>query len=180
MSTALLRLPRCAGCDGRRIALRFNRALGWALLVSPAVQWVADVRFVSGLVFDLALLAVHGVLSIVLFGIPAAAPQERWKLWVGLRPAGLSPRNEFLLTGWRLALLVPYTVAGALPVLNWAALIPALWLSIRVPFTLFSHVAQAVGYAARRQGVRDAEDALALGIWTGVAFYVCWLINLFA
>jgi hypothetical protein len=186
MDRFLPRWSACAACPSRRNIIRVNRLFGWALLLSPALQWAAGVRFLHGLAFDLGLLLVHSVLSLAIYGLPSATEQERWKLWVGLRPRGLSPRNEFLLTGWRVFLVAPYVLVGvAAPLvsvtLGWPGLwllIPGLWLWIRLPFTVFSHIVQAVGYAARRWGLCDGEGALTLGICLAIAFYACTVVNL--
>lgn len=187
MNRILPRWPVYAACPSRRNVIQVNRLLGWALLLSPALQWAAGVRFLDGLAFDLGLLLVHSVISLAIYGLPSATEQERWKLWVGLRPRGLSPRNEFLLTGWRVFLVAPYVLVGVAAALGWIVTlgwpglwlwIPGLWLWIRLPFTVFSHIAQAVGYAARRWGVYDGEQALTLGIWLAIAFYACTVVNL--
>jgi hypothetical protein len=180
MNRVHFRWPVCAACPSRRNVIQINRLLGWALLLSPALQWVAGVRFLHGLAFDLGLLLVHSVISLAIYGLPSAEAQERWKLWVGLRPRGLSPRSEFLLTGWRVFLVAPYALVGFASPLGWVLTLgwPGLWLWLRLPFTVFSHIAQAAGYAARRWGLCDGKEALALGFGLAIAFYACTLVNL--
>lgn len=181
MNLTLPHWPVCAACPRRRSIIQLNRLLGWALLVSPALQWAAGVKFLSGFVFDLGLLLIHSVISLAIYGMPSAEQRQRWKLWVGLRPSGLSPRNEFLLTGWRIFLTVPYSLAAfggpLFVILGWPA-ISAVWLWLRLPFTVVGHIVDAVAYAARRWGLRDSGTALGLGIILAIAFHFCTVVNL--
>lgn len=182
MNAFAARLPLRCTCkpnSRRKLAIQANRWIAWLLVVSPPVQWAAGVRFRDGLVFDLALLLVHGVASLVLFGLPKTEESERWKLWAGLRPRSLSRRGAFLLSGWRIALAAPYTLASFVGPLGWALWLPTFWLWIRLPFGVMGHLAEAVTYALRRWGVRDENDAFMAGATVAGVFAACSTVNLF-
>lgn len=169
----------CGPHSGRKFAVQANRWIAWLLVVSPPVQWAAGIRFRDGLVFDAALLLVHGAMSLVLFGLPKTEERERWKLWAGLKPRGLSRRGDFLLSGWRIALAVPYTAASFVGSLGWALWLPTLWLWIRLPFGVVGHLTRAVTYALRRWGMRDEGDAAIAGAAVAGVFTLCSTVNLF-
>ena len=164
--------------DVRVVAIQVNRALAWGLLLSPLAQVAMGTPFLRGLKFDLALLAAHAALSLVLFGLPKVPGGDGWKLWVGLKPKGLAPRSNFLMTGWRIALVAPYSILSFVGPLAWLSWLPAMWLWLRLPFSVIGHVTAAVAYAARRWRMRS-EGAWLLGGLCALAFMGASFYNLF-
>lgn len=148
----------------KRLWIRINRLLAWAVVISPFIQIALGTNLLRGLLLDLGFLLAHGVLSLWLFGLPKAAADERWKLWVGLRPRGLSVRGAFLLTAWRIALGLAWIPASFVlgKVFGPVALIAALaclplWLL--QPFFVMGHVFGASEYAFKRWGLAGDSDA---------------------
>lgn len=183
-------LPPCTTCPGagwpgairsKRFWIRLNRLLAWSIVASPVAQIALGTRLLNGLLLDLVLLLVHGALSLALFGIPKAAKEKEWMVWLGWQPAGLSARNDFLMTGWRIALVLPYTAlafAIASP-LNWVLAIPAIGLGLRLPFSVLGHVDAATAYAARRWGLPDDQaQSLLLGFIVAALFAAAGTLNL--
>lgn len=173
----------------KKLWLRINRGLAWTLIVSPALQIMLGSALVPGLILDLVILLVHGGLSVWLFGLPKSRTGDDSTMhWIGTREARMSPRNRFLLSGWRLMISTLYllsmpllvAVGSAMPS-GWGmavVLVPA-WLLLIVMFNFFSvmwpyamvtHVFGASGYALRRWG--------ALGYYTQATPWVSGLIVL--
>jgi hypothetical protein len=127
--------------------------LAWALLVSPMMQLFCGVHLATGMVIDLGLLLTHGALSLALFGIPKVKRSTfTFTMHVmGGRPADLSARNRFLLSGYRIVLgLTPLLVM--LPGVPWFAALPFLYPILRMPISVMQHIRDAVQYALRRWG----------------------------
>ena len=187
-----LPLPRWPACEpgrfcagellaSRRTWIAVNRILAWAIVVAPLAQIALGTRHRHGLMadllFDLALVILHGALSLVLFGLPSAPRGNRWMLWLGLRPAGMGPRSNFLMTAWRIALPLMSAPLFAVPG-GWLVALPPAWLWLVMPFTTISHISNACGYAMRRwgasAGLTHFGEALlpVLYIWASLAHLV--------
>ncbi|MCE3603585.1 hypothetical protein LXA47_08195 [Massilia sp. P8910] len=178
--------------------MQVNRVLAWALIVSPLAQWTLGTAFMRGLALDLAILLAHAAMSLALFGMPKT-PARRFSVAmhaIGWRPADLSPRNRFLLSGYRVGLtllvlaLVPEVIAALSPSpvpanvayvrLLWfpatALLVIAFWALLRLPITLFQHLHPSIFQALRRWGMRENAGSVATTITA--AFFVLSFINL--
>jgi hypothetical protein len=172
--------------------LRINRALAWGLIVSPVLQIMLGSALVPGLILDLVILLVHGGLSVWLFGLPKSPKRDDGTMhWIGTSEARMSPRNRFLLSGWRLMISSLYllsvpllvTLGSALPS-GWGlslVLIPAgvglivmlNFFSAMWPYAAVTHVFGASSYALRRWGTFNS-----LGNTTAVTPWVSGLIVL--
>ena len=171
--------PVCGRVTHKSLWLKVNRLLAWALVLSPVVQIALGAPFVRGLLFDLGLLAAHGLLSLVLFGLPRTPPRKLWLLFAGIEPDGLSPRNRFLMTGWGIALAFFYTPAFLATPLVMILLGPTwvlLWLVM--PVRVVSHIHQAATYAGHRWGVRKDEARLEMASVAALVFVVAHAVNL--
>jgi hypothetical protein len=188
----------------KKLWLRVNRTLAWALVVSPMVQIMLGSALVPGLLLDLAILLVHGALSIWLFGAPKAARpiDTAWTRWMGASYADMSPRNRFLLSGWRVALSSGYQVALVLLALGLAMLggylgwlpgvligmvaVPLYFLMMSaggffgsmLPYAIITHLFGASRYATRRWGFKDF-NAAAISVVVVVLFAALSIVNLF-
>lgn len=156
--------------------MRANRCLAWSLLASPPLQWALGMDFGTGLLIDLGILLAHAALSFTLFGKPetkARVFSMRMHLF-GLRPDGLSARNRFLLTGYRIG-------AGMLAIVLLLSPVPLMWLPLLYPLlrlcvSVIQHIYQAVVYALHRWGLREHAGGVAVLV---VVLYVgISLINL--
>jgi hypothetical protein len=178
MGLALRPCASCARWTGKVFWLKANRALAWALVLSPPVQIVLGTPFLRGLAFDLALLAAHAVASLLLFGLPRTQGRSRWLLFVGIEPQGLSPRNRFLMTGWSIALALAYAPAFLFIPLAALVLGPAWLLSwLLLPMRTISHVFQAAQYAGRRWGLRHPDAVADAGFAAAFVFVAGNLAN---
>ncbi|MEO7497769.1 MAG: hypothetical protein ABIT83_09975 [Massilia sp.] len=160
--------------------MRVNRALAWSLIFSPPLQWALHMPFVTGLGIDLAILLAHAAMSFALFG----KPETRERVFnagmhlLGFRAGGMSERNRFLLSGYRIAL-------GAIPIallaspLKYDATIAAVVLVyplLRLQLTVIQHIYLAVRYALRRWGMREDASGGALAIV--IAYVLVSFINM--
>jgi hypothetical protein len=162
----------------KKLWLRVNRILAWALVISPVVQIALGSALVPGLLLDLAILLMHCALSVWLFGLPKASEKidTAWIRWIGAPHEGLSPRQQFLLSGWRVVLgtsyqLVLYAVIACMVMWSgWFRAIPSelmaifavpVWLVILVasvyfglmlPYAIVTHLYRASRYALARSG----------------------------
>jgi hypothetical protein len=179
--------PSCQYWPSTRTLIRFNRALAWGLVLSPLIQIATGVSFWRGLWFDVALLLVHGGLSLKLFGAPKTAKTSTDRnvlLISGISPRAVSPRNKLLLSGYRVLLGTAYTLGLIVAVqmqtlLPWLApvvLTVGIYAVLRMPFSSLGHLYVASDYAAKRWGIRYASELLALCI--AVTFAVASFINL--
>lgn len=153
----------------------FNRALAWAMMVTPALQIFAHAEIQHWLTLDLALLISHAILSLFLFGIPKVKGKAfAFSMHVlGFRPANLSPRNTFLLTGYRVALGTIANVLLFMPGINWFTLL-LLYPWLRTTFSTIQHLFQAITYALQRWRVSKSVA------WIIVVTYFClFIFNLF-
>ena len=156
--------------------IKANRVLAWSLIASPPLQWLFGMTFMTGLWIDLGILLVHALLSFVLFGKPATkakAFKASMHLF-GFRAAGMTERNKFLLTGYRIALAVGALLLMYTP-LAWLALV-ALYPILRLAVTVAQHIFEAVLYAMARWE-RRADAALA-AIAIVVLYFAVSFINL--
>jgi hypothetical protein len=196
--------PMAQALRSKKLCLRVNRTLAWALVVSPILQIMLGSRLVPGLLLDLAILLVHGGLSIWLFGVPKAkesstAREAAWMRWAGMPEQGMSPRNRFLLSGWRIALSSAYLTAApfvfalgmvinVFPLAAIALAIGAMLMfivfsiySFMWPYAVITHVYGATGYALRRWGANNmsSDDIAALGFTVALVVMASNVVNLF-
>lgn len=176
----------CAMPSMRTAATRFNRLLAWLLFCMPWIHIAVGTPFWLGLGYDLVVLAVHGVLSLMLFGLPKARTDD-WLLWLGIAPKGMTPRNAFLLTGWGIALTFLYLVlvvavwGTSLSFLGVLGLVlglqlPFLWITL--PFRVVSHVYRAVEYAAMRRRLGGGPSRKTSAQAFAIAYVVGHFVNL--
>jgi len=164
----------------KRLWIRINRLLAWVVVLSPLVQIILGTDFWRGLWIDLVLLAMHGALSLVLFGMPRTRSADHWMLWLGLAPAGLSPRSTFLMSGWRIALAAAYAAAlPLLPVVMLVLFAPVVLLWVLLPFTVLRHLHNAAEYAFKRWGMTSEGDAWVAAFCATAACAIANTVNLF-
>lgn len=199
--TETLRAPSLASAlvSDKKTWMRMNRALAWALVGSPVLQIMLRTDLVDGLWVDLAILIVHGALSVALFGLPKNKDlrQALWTRFAGLPEYGMSPRNKFLLSGWRVAVSGLWLVAipsvitvwrwleTALPALRdlsmGMVLVPMLYVGgffgLLLQYGVVTHLHRASVYALRRWGCTPA-DATAAAYWTVIVFLASSIANL--
>ncbi|MES3021955.1 MAG: hypothetical protein V4857_10275 [Pseudomonadota bacterium] len=158
--------------------MRINRLLAWALLVSPVAQLLMGTNFWRALPFDFALLVGHGVLSLVLFGVPKMKGEgpSLAMLGFGIRDIGMSARNDFLLTGYRIAMVVAAGVSVWANPLLWMAIPTAFYPILRLPVSIIEHLYHAVLYAFKRWGVAGRTSDAAELIVT--AYFLLSIANL--
>jgi hypothetical protein len=186
----------------KKIWMRVNRALAWALVGSPLLQIMLGTDLVRGLWLDLAILIAHGALSVALFGLPKNKDprQTVWTRWAGLPEHGMSPRNRFLLSGWRVAVSSLWLVAIPTAIVVWGWLemaIPALtvlntglgmvllpffyiggFFGLLLQYGLVTHLHRATVYALRRWGCAPAHTPV-VAYWTVLVFLATSIANLF-
>ncbi|MFB9242696.1 hypothetical protein IV454_04590 [Massilia antarctica] len=178
--------------------MQVNRVLAWALIVSPLAQWALGTAFMRGLALDLAMLLAHAAMSLVLFGAPKV-PARRFSVAMhvfGRQPADLSPRNRFLLSGYRVGLtllllalvltliavlrLIPFSNYLAYVGVLWIVAVPSsvlvLWPLLRMPMTLSQHLDPSIVQALRRWGMRTNAGSAA--VWIVIFFFLFSYINL--
>ena len=187
---------RCGPCrmPSTAVLIQVNRALAWAIVVSPAVQIATGANFARGLLFDLLLVVAHGLLSVKLFGMPRLDGQSRRRVptrfgarhillrVTGIGRAGPSPRNALLLGGYRILLGLAYfaAIVGVQLTGPWWPVDLAPWVTlpltalglyamVRFPFSSLGHVFTATGYAARRGATRHWPRLMA---WLVTAAFV--------
>ena len=156
--------------------MRANRILAWSLIVSPPLQWALGMRFADGLLIDLAIVLVHGALSFTLFGRPetkARAFSVAMHVF-GFRSAGMTRRNRFLLTGYRIG-------AGLAAIGLLISPLPLIWLALlypllRLPISIIQHLYGAIVAAMGRWGMRSSAGETADAIV--FAYLLVSLMNL--
>jgi hypothetical protein len=177
------------------LVIRFNRLLGWALLASPPVQIMLGTGFWRGLAWDLAILLVHGLISMAVFGTPRASSfraQHGLQRFFGGSREALRGRDIFLLDAWRVlvSLLSPLPLTMlAVPLSMIVLILPLLGLLIlpiisaflffQLLFTasVLRHVRDATAYAYRRWGLTQSKAAM-LGWLTMSCFVALSFMNL--
>ena len=169
MTTATL--PRlCIGAFSKLFWIRTNRVLAWAMIVSPALQWAAGMRFWTGFWIDAGILVAHGLLSLALFG----KPETKARIFsfgmhvMGYRSPDMSERNRFLLSGYRIALATGAMLALTFvpnPFLIIAVTILFFYPMLRLGISIVQHLYVASRMAARRwRWGEGATDAMSTGV----------------
>ena len=164
-------LPRlCIGTFSKLFWIRTNRVLAWTMVVSPALQWAGGMRFWTGFWIDVAILVAHGVLSLALFG----KPENRARVFslgmhvMGFRSPGMSERNRFLLSGYRIALATGAMLTLTFvphPLLIIVVTVLFFYPMLRLGVTVIGHLYSACSMAARRwRWGRDAAAALSAAV----------------
>jgi hypothetical protein len=203
-----LNIPTSAAlANPKLLVIRFNRLLGWALLASPPVQIMLGTGFWRGLAWDVAILLVHGLISLALFGKPHSESfrtQPRLQLFFGGSRDALHRRDRLLMDAWRILIsllrfglfvFLAYWVAmfgyagAALDSLAWNIV---MLVSVVLIFPVFSgllffqllftasvlrHVRDATAYAYRRWGLTQSEAGM-LGWLTMGCFVMLSFMNL--
>jgi hypothetical protein len=186
----------------KKLWMRVNRVLAWVLIISPAVQIAMGSDWLLGLLWDLAVLLVHGGLSVWLFGRPQSLGRDNGAMhWLGTSEARMTPRSRFLLSGWRVLISTSYFLA--LPLVGYCAsvlsslsfvsalVIPGVvaivvliaavnYFGLMWPYAAITHVYGASTYALRRWGtVGSSNRAIALASsLIALVFLVLSVINL--
>jgi hypothetical protein len=200
--TPTLAAPNLASTwvSDKKLWMRVNRFLAWALVGSPVLQIMLGTDLVRGLWLDLAILIAHGALSVALFGLPKNKDPRQilWTRFAGLPEYSMSPRNKFLLSGWRVAVSSLWLVAIPSVIAAWGWLetaAPALknlgmgmvWVPILyvggffgllLQYGLVTHLHRASIYALRRWGYSPANTP-GLAFWLVVVFLASSIANLF-
>jgi hypothetical protein len=172
----------CAWASAKPFWIRTNRLLAWSLVISPAAQWACGMRFWTGFWIDMAILFAHAVLSFALFGKPVDRSRAfNFGMHVmGFRGDVLSPRNAFLLTGYRIALGASAILALTYvdnPFVIIVVTILFFYPILRLAYTIIQHVFQASRMALRRWKWREAfADSLAVTIT--YLYFVISFINM--
>lgn len=148
--------------------IKANRVLAWSLIVSPVLQLAIGMRFETGLLIDVAILAAHGVLSVALFGKPETR-ERTWNFFthaMGFKSVSMSERNRFLLSGYRIALAV--AALALIPLsggyVAFAVCMVCLYPLLRLPISIAQHIFLSVGAAMRRWRKRDNAEMAATAI----------------
>ncbi len=186
----------------KKLWMRVNRVLAWALVGSPVLQIMLGTDLVRGLWLDLAILIAHGALSVALFGLPKNRDprQALWTRWAGLPEHSMSPRNRFLLSGWRVAVSSLWLVAVPTVITVWGwletalpalkvlglgmgmVLLPVLYVGgffgLLLQYGLVTHLHRATVYALRRWGYAPTH-APKVAFWTVAVFLATSIANLF-
>jgi nitric oxide reductase large subunit len=184
----------------KKIWMRVNRILAWALVVSPVLQIVLRTNLVNGLWLDLAILIAHAVLSVALFGLPKNKNPRQifWTRWACLPELGMSPRHQFLLSGWRVAVSSLWLVGlfGGVALCQWMApsapdsiktisnifFLSAIYLGgffgLLLPYGVVTHLGKATMYALRRWG-NARDDTTDLASLVVLLFLAASVVNLF-
>jgi hypothetical protein len=186
---------RLVQANPKLLVIRINRLLGWALLALPPVQIMLGTSFWRGLAWDLALLLVHGLISLALFGTPRASSfraQHSVRRFLGGSRDALRGRDVFLLDAWRvlMSLLSPVPLAlfayllavlsMLLPILGLLA-VPLfcafLFFQLLFVASVLRRVRDATAYAYRRWHLPEREAAM-LGWLTMGCFVILSFTNL--
>ena len=154
----------------RNSATKINRFLAWLLVVMPWLHAVIGTPYWRGFWYDMGLLYLHGLLSLVLFGLPKVTSADKALIWLGIAPARMTPRAEFLFTGFSIAVAVGYLWVFSLVIgvgisiqgvfLEALVMVLGLYLAflcVLLPFKLIEHVSKSVEYAMARWRVRRSH-----------------------
>ncbi len=146
--------------------VRLNRILAWAMVITPVLQFFIRSNLAQALLVDFGLLLAHGILSLILFGLPKVKRQKfTFSMHVmGFRWHVLSPRNEFLLTGYRMAQAISVLPLLFIPGARWLALL-MFYPSLRMPVTFIQHLYRAIAFAFQRWGIKYLDAGLVVCIY---------------
>lgn len=181
MTAATLNLF-CAKASSKVFWIRANRVLAWTMVVSPALQWAAGMRFWTGFWIDIGILVAHAVLSFALFG----KPETKSKTFsfgmhvMGFRSEALSPRNRFLLTGYRIALgasAIAALVYSGNPLVIIAVTILFWYPILRLAVSIGQHLHQACVGAMRRMRLSEGNVS-AFADTVTFAYFVVSMFNM--
>lgn len=156
----------------RANCVRLNRLLAWAMLVAPVLQFLISANIMNCLWLDFSLLITHGILSLVLFGVPKVKGEKfNFSMRIfGFRPEKLSPRNSFLLSGYRVAqglsVYLVFMIASFIPGAYWLTqqMLAMLLVSfmffpiVRMPFAVLGHIRDATSLAMQRWQWGETEQ----------------------
>lgn len=156
--------------------VRFNRILAWAMLITPVLQFFVGANLAYALLADFGLLLAHGILSLILFGIPKVKRQKfTFSMHVmGFRWHILSPRNEFLLTGYRMAQAISVLPLLFIPGARWLALL-LFYPSLRMPVSFIQHLYRAISFAFQRWSIKHLDASLVVCIY--LFFFIANLLR---
>ena len=164
--SAIFRTSAVPRIPAKLILLRFNRLLAWGGLISPLVQWQWRMSLQTGFFVDLGMVIAHCLLSLHLFGIPKrkGGGFEAEMHVFGARARPMSPRNDFLTSGYRIFLGMIWSTVFLLPPVFWMGAVGGVYVFLRMPLTVAEHVAGATTLALRRVGVTDLAESYAVVI----------------
>ncbi|MFZ6779383.1 hypothetical protein ACO0LD_21340 [Undibacterium sp. Ji83W] len=156
--------------------VRFNRILAWAMVITPVLQFFIRANLAYALLVDFGLLLAHGILSLILFGLPKVKRQKfTFSMHVlGFRWHFLSPRNEFLLTGYRMAQAISVLPLLFIPGVRWLALL-LFYPSLRIPVSFIQHLYRAIAFAFQRWGIKYLDAGLVVCIY--LFFFIANLLR---
>ena len=156
--------------------IRLNRILAWAMLITPVLQFFVRANLAHALLVDFGLLLAHGFLSLILFGMPKVKRQKfTFSMHVlGFRLHILSPRNEFLLTGYRMTQAISVLPLLFIPGARWLALF-VFYPSLRMPVSFVQHLYRAITFAFQRWGIKYLSSSLMARIY--ILFFIANLIR---
>ncbi|WP_422977672.1 hypothetical protein [Undibacterium sp. Ji49W] len=150
--------------------IKLNRLLAWTMLVTPLIQFFVHAPIANCLLLDVGLLIAHAILSLYLFGVPKVKGEKfNFAMHVmGFRMSGLSPRNVFLLTGYRIVLGIAALLSFFVPG-GWVIALLLVYPLVRMSISVMQHLYAAIVYAFQRWGIRKAGTE-----WTFIIiiFYV--------
>lgn len=159
--------------------MRINRTLAWALVALPIPGLTGHMHFSKILAWGSITLFLHGVLSLILFGAPKSKSIARnWNILIfGFREKAMSPRNIFLLTGYRIMLgsLQFYALSTLWPTAMLLGMLTGFYMMPRLPISLLQHIIGASETAFRR--ARLARYATFLAIIIAVQYFLAYTAN---
>lgn len=156
--------------------VRFNRILAWAMVITPVLQFFIRANLAHALLVDFGFLLAHGILSLILFGLPKVKRQKfTFSMHVmGFRWHVLSPRNEFLLTGYRMVQAISVFPLLFIPGVRWLALL-LFYPSLRIPVSFIQHLYRAIAFAFQRWGIKYLDAGLVVCIY--LFFFIANLLR---
>ncbi len=156
--------------------VRLNRVLAWAMLAAPVFELVLKISLANSILADFVLMLAHGALSLWLFGVPKLKGKNFIFTMhiMGIRAMGLSPRNLFLLSGYRIALPIVILSLGFISPWFLLLIIFALYPFLRWGISLIQHIYLALKYALQRYRLSPNY-----AYWLVVLYLGLWLANVF-
>ncbi|MES2037961.1 MAG: hypothetical protein V4495_08995 [Pseudomonadota bacterium] len=175
MSSTTFSLTQCI-LLAKTYLIRINRLLAWAMVIAPVLQFFIQARLEHALLLDFGLLVTHGILSLMLFGLPKVKQKKfvfiMHVMGIDLHP--LSPRHDFLMSGYRLALGVFACFLLFIPNLRWLALLFFYPLMAMMVFFI-QHLYGAIAYAFARWGIKRTHAGRIVCIY--LFFFICNLLH---